>query len=98
MEHNAEPEAVDLLMEVENLEKIVDFINEVNYQRVCMYLLSCSCYSADPEEMKKTLRVAFLIYMKLKRYPESLRVAIKINDLALISKVMEECTDQVILK
>lgn len=42
MKHHEEPEAVDLLMEVENLPKLLDFTNEHNYERVCLYLLSCA--------------------------------------------------------
>ena len=39
--HNEEAEAVDLLMEVERLNKLGDFCNKNNYERVCIYLLSC---------------------------------------------------------
>ena len=49
--HNEEPEAVDLLIEVEKLSKVVEFTNQNNYARVCNYLLSCSDYAADTEEM-----------------------------------------------
>ena len=42
MKHHEEPEAVDLLMEVENLPKLLEFTNEHNYERVCLYLLSCA--------------------------------------------------------
>jgi 26S proteasome regulatory subunit N1 len=40
--HNAEAEAVDLLMEVQRLSKLRDVppvVDERNYQRVCLYLL-----------------------------------------------------------
>jgi 26S proteasome regulatory subunit N1 len=36
--HNEEPEAVDLLMEVEQLAKLHQFTNESNFERVCNYL------------------------------------------------------------
>ena len=42
MKHHEEPEAVDLLMEVENLNKLLQFTTEHNYERVCLYLLSCA--------------------------------------------------------
>jgi len=42
MKNHEEPEAVDLLMEVESLERLVHFTNEANFERVCLYLLSCS--------------------------------------------------------
>ena len=42
MKHNEEPEAVDLLMEVESLEKLIPLSNDTNFERVCLYLLSCA--------------------------------------------------------
>ena len=63
MNHHEEPEAVDLLMEVEKLEKMLDFTNEHNYERVGLYLLSCAQYAVDPEEMKTAFLTAFKIYM-----------------------------------
>ena len=42
IDHHEEPEAIDLLMEVEKLDKVVQFINTHNYERVCLYLLSCA--------------------------------------------------------
>jgi 26S proteasome regulatory subunit N1 len=59
MKHHEEPEAVDLLMEVEQLEKLITFSNEHNYERVCLYLLSCANYAADPEEMMKAFKNAY---------------------------------------
>jgi 26S proteasome regulatory subunit N1 len=63
MKHHEEPEAVDLLMEVENLDKLLQFTTEHNYERVCLYLLSCAQYAADPEEMMRAFRTAYDIYM-----------------------------------
>lgn len=51
MKHHEEPEAVDLLMEVERLDKLITESSQSNYERVCLYLLSCAAYAADPEEM-----------------------------------------------
>jgi len=73
--HNEEPEAVDLLLEVERLGALIEFTNPNNYERVCNYLLSCSDYAADTEEMQLTFRTAFDIYRKFRRYPEAMRVA-----------------------
>lgn len=50
--HNEEPEAIDLMMETEYLSKLNSFCNERNYDRVCRYLCSCSQYAADTEEMR----------------------------------------------
>lgn len=98
MNHNAEPEAVDLLMEVEKLDQLVQFTNENNYERVGLYLLSCSNYAADTDEMMKAFRTAFEIYMKHNQYPLALRVAQKMNDNELVKKVFTTCRDNVTLK
>lgn len=38
IDHKEEPEAIDLLMEVEQLYKIVNLCTEENYGRICTYL------------------------------------------------------------
>jgi 26S proteasome regulatory subunit N1 len=75
MKHNEEPEAVDLLMEVEQLDKLIDHSKSSNYERVCLYLLNCAQYAADPEEMMKAFKAAYQIYLSQKKYPQALRVA-----------------------
>jgi 26S proteasome regulatory subunit N1 len=98
MKNHEEPEAVDLLMEVEGLERIINFTNDSNYERVCNYLLSCASYAADPEEMTTAFKTAFLTFLKQKKYPQALRVAQKINSMELINQVMSTCTDKVTQK
>ena len=41
MAHNAEADACDLLMEIEHVELLMDFVEKETYQRVCLYLLGC---------------------------------------------------------
>ena len=38
MKHNAEPEAVDLLIEVERLDILAGHVTEANHARTCLYL------------------------------------------------------------
>ena len=78
--------------------KLIDFTNPNNFERVCNYLLSCSDYAADTEEMQHTFKTAFDIYRKFKRYPEAMRVAQKMNNIELIGELMAECKDPVTLK
>lgn len=73
--HNEEPEAVDLLLEVERLQDLVKFTSVTNFERVCIYLLSCAPYAAETEEMTQTYRTAVDIYRKHNKYPDALRVA-----------------------
>lgn len=96
--HNEEGEAVDLMMEVERLNKLADFCNKNNYERVCTYLLACSNYSADTEELLQTLKTVTGVYRKFDRFTDALRVAQKMNDMELINELMSTCKDRATLK
>ena len=72
MKHNAEPEAVDLLIEVERLEILSDHVTEANYARTCLYLFSCSSYLPEPED-SEVLKVAHAIFMKVGKYTDAMR-------------------------
>lgn len=54
MRNNAEPEAVDLLLEVEAIEQVVDHVPEASCSRTCLYLVSCSPYLPSPENLQVT--------------------------------------------
>ena len=51
--HNAEAEAVDLLIEVQRLAKLkgIDSIDEKNYSRICLYLIKTADYMSDPDDL-----------------------------------------------
>lgn len=38
MQHNAEAEACDLLMELERIASVISYVDESTYPRVCLYL------------------------------------------------------------
>jgi len=40
MAHNAEVEACDLLMEIEQLDLLLQYVDAENQPRVCLYLIS----------------------------------------------------------
>lgn len=50
MSHNAEPEAVDLLLEVERLDLLQGLCDDKNYGRTCLYLASCCSYLPEPDD------------------------------------------------
>ena len=49
MRHHAEAEACDLLMEVEQLDLLHQYVDDSAYNRVCLYLVSCVPFVPDPE-------------------------------------------------
>jgi 26S proteasome regulatory subunit N1 len=97
MTHNAEHEACDLLLEVEKLDKLTPYVDENNFDRVCLYLTSCACYVAEPDD-SNILRVTYQIYKKMKQFPSALRIALKLNDKILIEEIFSLCEDGLMKK
>ncbi|CDI98389.1 26s proteasome regulatory particle subunit [Echinococcus multilocularis] len=89
MEHNAESEAIDLCMEIENLDFLENYTTELNFQRVCLYLISCAAYIPDPDNVK-VLRCAENIYRKYKDLGNALRYALRLNDESLARSIFNE--------
>ncbi|VEN37831.1 unnamed protein product [Callosobruchus maculatus] len=92
MAHNAEAEACDLLMEIERLDLLEQYVDENNYTRVCLYLTSCVPYVANPENTT-LLQSALLLFRKFKQYPQALRLAMQLNDHTLIEEIFTSCPD-----
>ncbi|KAF7287448.1 regulatory particle non-ATPase 1 [Rhynchophorus ferrugineus] len=97
MAHNAEAEACDLLMEIERLDLLEEYVDENIYQRVCLYLTSCVPYVADPENTT-LLQTALLLFRKFNQYPQALRLAMQLNDHALIEEIFLSCKDITVQK
>ena len=51
--HNAEAEAIDLLIEVQRLKNILELetIDENNYARICLYLTKAADFMSDPDDL-----------------------------------------------
>ena len=62
IEKHCENDAIDLLIEVERLNDMLEFVNENNYKKICLYLISISKYAADTEEFRDTLELVYTIY------------------------------------
>lgn len=94
---HAEPEACDLLLETEKLEQIIDFCEQSNVHRICPYLMSVSKFTLEPEDAQ-IQRIVYNMYYKLQKFPESLRVALQLNDRALINQSFKTCADSLTRK
>lgn len=98
MKHNSESEAVDLLMEIEKLSLLEHYLdNEDACSRVCLYLICCVPFVADPDNIM-ALNTAIRIFLKFKKYPEALPVAMQLGDLDLIESILNSCPDRSVQK
>ena len=65
---------------------------------MCIYLLACSLYAADTEELTATLTTAYNIFRSFDKFCDALRVAQKLNDMDFIKDCMNSCKDRMTLK
>ena len=63
--HNAEAEAVDLLIEVQRLQYLLqmqdELIDETNAHRICLYLVKTADYMSDPDDFVVSIETAFRV-------------------------------------
>lgn len=91
--YHAELQACDLLMEIDKLELLPQYIQKDTYPRICLYLASCAKYVDDMEGTKITEMVAGQ-YMKFEEYSKALMMYMQTQNVAMVQKVFEACKDQ----
>ncbi|GMY10201.1 26S proteasome non-ATPase regulatory subunit 2 homolog A [Fagus crenata] len=92
MKHNAEPEAVDLLMEVEDLDLLIEHVDSANFRRTCLYLTSSARYLPGPDDMLVS-DIAYMIYIKFEQYPNALQIALFLDNMQYVKQVFTSCDD-----
>ncbi|KAG0274238.1 proteasome regulatory particle base subunit [Linnemannia exigua] len=95
--HNAEADAVDLLLQLDIVPKLVGFVDKNSYKRVCLYIASCVNYLESPDDAI-CLRTAHDIYLKHDKYAEALLIAIRMSDKTLIQSLFDNCQDPLLKK
>ncbi|XP_004307052.1 PREDICTED: 26S proteasome non-ATPase regulatory subunit 2 homolog A-like [Fragaria vesca subsp. vesca] len=92
MRHNAEPEAVDLVMEVEDLDLLVEHVDKTNFKSTCLYLISLVRLVPGPDDML-VLDIAFMINLKFEEYPNALLIALFLDNKEYVKQVFTSCDD-----
>jgi 26S proteasome regulatory subunit N1 len=92
LKHNAEADAVDLISDLDMIEKIPQFLDKDTYSRVCLYIVSMVPLLAYPDN-NKFLQTAYTIYKQYKQYTQALVLAIRLNDIEKIGELMDAASD-----
>lgn len=92
MKHNAGHEAVDLLIETECIERLAQYLDADNYERVVNYLLACATYLTEPDD-QAMLRLAFSVLQKFGAVTRQMAVALRLRDLGLVRELFEAQLD-----
>lgn len=79
LSHNAEPDAVDLLQELEMIESVVTLVDENTFDRVCQYMTRCVSFLPPPDDIA-FLQTVHKIYTQFQKFPEAITLAIRLGD------------------
>jgi len=97
MEHNAEIQACDLLMEIDKLALLDTHMDNANYSRVCLYLVNCAVYVEEPER-GGILAGVMRHYLRFKEYPRALCLAMQLNKTDTMIEIFSKCEDPLVRK
>ncbi|KAF9255501.1 26S proteasome regulatory complex, non-ATPase subcomplex, Rpn1 subunit [Marasmius fiardii PR-910] len=97
LQHNAEPDAVDLLQELEMIGDIVGLVDINTYDRVCQYMSRCVSFLPPPDDIS-FLQTTYKIYLQFGKFPEALCTAIRLNDRPSVYDVFTTASNPVMKK
>ncbi|KAK9315090.1 armadillo-type protein [Lipomyces starkeyi] len=97
LKHNAEADAVDLLLELEAIEKLPPFVDKDTYARVCLYMVSCVNLLPPPDDMA-FLRTAYEIYLSQGKLTQAMALAIRLDDHESMRAVFSATDDVLVHK
>ncbi|CCE63322.1 hypothetical protein TPHA_0E02300 [Tetrapisispora phaffii CBS 4417] len=97
LKHNAEVDAVDLLLELEAIDKLPQYVDEGTYRRVCQYMVECVPLLPPPEDIA-FLQTAYTIYLSEAQLTDALELAIRLGDDGLIRNVFDASPDESVHK
>ncbi|CAJ1029360.1 RPN1/RPN2 N-terminal domain/Proteasome/cyclosome repeat [Leishmania utingensis] len=91
--HQDEATAIDLLMEIDSVVRILPLVEASNYKRIASYIAAISKYLTRPSD-SEALRTVYDIYKKMRAYPDASLIALMLNDRSLVAQLFRECTDK----
>lgn len=91
--HQDEATAIDLLMEIDDVARILPQVETANFKRIANYIAAISKYLTRPSD-SEALRTVYDIYKKMQAYPDAANVALMLNDRDLVSELFAECTSK----
>lgn len=97
LKSNAEADAVDLMSELEIIDRIPEFLDKDTYPRVCLYMVSMVNLLPYPEN-ELFLKTAHEVYNQYNQFTQAMALAIRLNDVELIKDGFSRCKDPAVEK
>lgn len=80
-------------MEIEKTNMLLDHADETNHKRICVYMLTCARFVAEPED-NEFRQVCCDIYRKVQKPCEAIRVAMAMKNHDLVKEIFDSCEDE----
>lgn len=93
LRHQDESSALDLLMEIQDVQSVAALVDESNLHRVAAYLVALSGYLTTPTD-KEVLTVACEMYQSHGVFPQALRVALLLRDRTRVMQLFAQCDNR----
>ncbi|RPA75452.1 putative 26S proteasome regulatory subunit mts4 [Ascobolus immersus RN42] len=92
LSQSAEPDAVDLLTEVEAIDQLPSLLDENTYPKAALYMSSMVNYLSPPEDYI-FLKTIHEIYIKFNKLQQAMQVAVRLNDVKLVQEDLDRTSD-----
>ena len=92
LSHNAEPDAVDLLSEIDSISLLPDYVDENTWERVVAYVVACVPLLTQDDD-RDYLICARRIYKKYGKLVEAMTLSIRLDDMDFIEEDFADAKD-----
>jgi 26S proteasome regulatory subunit N1 len=93
LSHNAEPDAVDLLSELNEISLLPEYVDENNWERVVAYVVACVPLLTQDDD-RDFLLCARAIYKKYGKLVEAMTLSIRLDSMEFIEEDFAEAKDE----
>jgi 26S proteasome regulatory subunit N1 len=93
LSHNAEPDAVDLLSELDNISLLPEYVDENTWERVVAYVVACVPLLTQDDD-RDYLMCARTIYKKYGKLVEAMTLSIRLDNMDFIIEDFSEAKEE----
>ena len=93
LSHNAEPDAVDLLSELNSIALLPDYVDENTWERVVAYVVACVPLLTQDDD-RDFLICARTIYKKYGKLVEAMTLSIRLDNMEFIEQDFADAKDE----
>lgn len=93
LSHNAEPDAVDLLSELDSISLLPEYVDELTWERVVAYVVACVPLLTQDDD-RDFLICARTIYKKYGKLVEAMTLSIRLDNMEFIEQDFADAKEE----